>query len=768
MATATERFGAAPPIVIEGARVHNLKDVSLEIPKNAITVFTGVSGSGKSSLVFGTLAMESHRQLNETYPLHIRSLLPRYEKPEADLLDNLAVAIVVDQRPPGGNSRSTVGTMTDVHPLLRLLFSRAGHPVAGPSSAYSFNTPAGMCPECEGIGRAVRIDHDAFFDTSRSLSGGAVLFPLFAESSAFPYELYRRTGLLDPDKPLRDYTDREWEDLLRGGRDGTVKIELTAEEGGFSLGYEGLEDRFRRLYLNRDISAMSRRTREAVRAVTTEGTCPACDGRRLNPAALATRVAGRTIAEMTAMEAEDLVGVLEEVDHPQGTPIARAAARSVRRLCDIGLGYLSLDRETPTLSGGEAQRIKTVRHLGSALTGVTYIFDEPSTGLHPHDVGRLNRLLLRLRDRGNTVLVVEHDRDVIAVADHVVDMGPGAGSHGGRVVYQGDVDGLRRADTRTGQCLRRSTGLKEKVRTPTGALEITGATLHNLRDVSVRVPTGVLTVVTGVAGSGKSTLIGRVLVERHPGAVVVDQSAVSASSRSTPASYLGVMDVIRKRFAEASGAEPGLFSFNSKGACKACGGRGETVTEMAMMDPVTTVCEECGGSRFDAAVLEHRLRGKAITEVLAMTAEEARSFFTGRGERKVVRAMERLEEVGLGYLTLGQELSSLSGGERQRLKLATRLGETGAVYVMDEPTTGLHMADVEVLLGLLDRLVDEGNTVVLVEHDLDVLKRADHVIDMGPGGGRHGGRVLFEGTPAELAGRPDSVTAEHLRRDLEG
>ncbi|GAB3465428.1 excinuclease ABC subunit UvrA [Streptomonospora sediminis] len=745
------------PIVVQGARVHNLKDVSVEIPRNRIVVFTGVSGSGKSSLVFGTVATEAQRQLNDTYPLFIRGQLPKYEKPEADRVDNLSAAIVVDQKPVGGDSRSTVGTMTDIHPQLRLLFSRMGAPAAGMSSAYSFNTPAGACPECHGLGRTVGIDNDAFFDMSRPLNGGAVRFRLI-EGGMW-------SGVFDGDKPLADFTEREWRTLLHGGPDAPGKMPVETGNGTYHMNFEGLADRFTRLYLKRDLSGMSKRTREAVQEVIREGRCPECAGGRLNRAALDSRIGGRNIADWAAMEVDDLIGVLEEIDHPQGTPIAAAACAALRRLSDIGLGYLSLDRETPTLSGGEAQRIKMVRHLGSALVGMVYVFDEPSTGLHPHDVGRLNSLLRALRDRGNTVLVVEHDRDVIAVADHVIDMGPRAGTGGGHVVYEGAAAGLEAADTRTGRCLRRGTALKEAVRAPLGWLQVRGARRHNLKDVSVDIPTGNLTVFTGVAGSGKSTLVTDVFAGAHPEAVLIGQSAIAASTRSTSASYLGIMDALRKSFAAASSVEAGMFSFNSKGACTACGGRGETTTDMSFMDPVTMVCEACEGRRFDTSVLQYRLRGRNIAEVMAMTAEEAAAFLT---DSKATAQLGNLIDVGLGYLTLGQELSSLSGGERRRLKLATHLSKRGGLYILDEPTTGLHMADVDALLELLDRLVEARNTVVVIEHDLDVVKHADRVIDLGPYGGKDGGQVLFAGTPAELAGHPDSLTARHLRASLPG
>lgn len=740
-------------IEIRGARVNNLRNVDLSIPKNRLVVFTGVSGSGKSSLVFDTVAVESQRQLNETFSWFVRNRLPAYEKPEVDDLANLGAAVVVDQKPVGGNARSTVGTMTDIFPVLRVLFSRYGTPSAGYSYAYSFNDPAGMCPACDGLGRAVRLDLDAFLDEDRSLEEGAIRFPMFGVGT-WQWQIYARSGTFDPAKPVRDYTPAERELLLHGKG---FKVDVHGKNGTLNkVDYEGVVDRFTRLYLRRDLSGLAARTREAVRACVVEATCAACGGARLNEAALRTTIGPHTIADYARMEVTDLIGVLDGQDNP----VAATAAASLRRVERMGLGYLALERETSTLSGGEAQRLKMVRHLGSALTGMTYVFDEPSAGLHPRDVGRLNGLLRALCDKGNTVLVVEHDPDVIAVADQVIDMGPGPGVHGGRVVYQGPVAGLRRAATVTGRHLARRTPVKDGFRRPTGALRVAGARLHNLDDVTVDLPTGVLTCVTGVAGSGKSTLVGEVFAQEYPEAVVVDQGAIGVSARSSPASFLGVFDPVRTLFAKAGGVDPGLFSYNSAGACPLCEGRGEIHTDLAFMDPVTRVCEACGGSRYNPEALRHTLRGRTIVDVLALTAEQAVEFFP---EKAVNARLRTLVEVGLGYLTLGRPTSSLSGGERQRLKLAGELHRTGSVYVLDEPTTGLHAADVDTLMDLLDRLVDRGNTVIVVEHNLEVVKRADWVIDMGPGGGRHGGRVVFEGTPARLLTAQGSVTAEHLR-----
>ncbi|QCD59496.1 ATP-binding cassette domain-containing protein [Streptomyces hawaiiensis] len=744
-------------ITLTGARENNLKDVTLRIPKGRLTVFTGVSGSGKSSVVFDTIAVESQRQLNETYPWFVRNRLPKFERPHADGLEHLTPAIVVDQRQVGGHSRSTVGTMTDVYSVIRVLFSRHGTPSAGPATAYSFNDPSGMCPGCDGLGRTVRPDWDRILDPDRSLADGAVRFPPFA-AGTWQGQAYTNSADLDPHKPVGRFTAAEREFLMRG-QPGS-KVTVNGSGGTWTTEYEGLAVRFERLYLKRDLSAMSRKTRDLVREFTVEGTCPDCRGARLNAAALATRINGRSIADCTRMQVTDLIAALKEIDDPVAGPVASAAVAALERIEAIGLGYLSLDRETATLSGGEGQRLKTVRHLGSSLTGMTYIFDEPSVGLHPRDVGRLGDLLLRLRDKGNTVLVVEHDPDVIALADHVVDMGPGAGAGGGTVVFEGTPEELAASGTLTGRCLRTRTAVKDEVRRPTGELWVKGADRHNLRDVSARFPAGVLTAVTGVAGSGKSTLVGE-FTAAHEEAVVVDQSSIGISGRSTPATYLGIMDTVRKIFARGTGAEAGFFSFNSSGACGTCEGRGIIYTDLAFMDPVTTTCHDCEGRRFKEEVLRLTVRGSSIADVLEMTAEQALGFFDDTGVRRRLRA---LRDVGLTYLTLGRPLSTLSGGERQRIKLATRLHRTGAVYVLDEPTTGLHMADVEGLIALLDRLVDTGNTVVVVEHNLDVIARADWVIDLGPGGGRDGGEIVFEGTPRQLIAAKGSFTGEHLRR----
>ncbi|MGW4205727.1 ATP-binding cassette domain-containing protein [Streptomyces sp. NPDC004726] len=746
-------------IVITGARENNLRDVSLTVPKGRISVFTGVSGSGKSSVVFDTIAVESQRQLNETFTWFVRNRLPKYERPHVDAIDDLSVAIVVDQKPVGGNVRSTVGTMTDIYSVIRVLFSRHGAPSAGAATAYSFNDPAGMCTVCDGVGKTVRLDVDRGIDWSKTMNEGALLLPGLAVGT-WEWKLYAESGRFDADKPLGEFTEAERELLLYGA---DVKVRLEVKSGSFEMQLEGIVNRFTRLFLKRDTANLSEKRREAAARFTVQRPCGACGGARLNEAALATRIDGLNIADYTRMEVADLVEVLGRIDDPVAAPIAAAARERLERLVGIGLGYLSLDRETTTLSGGEGQRLKMVRHLGSSLTGLTFIFDEPSVGLHPRDVGRLNDLLIRLRDRGNTVLVVEHDPDVIAIADHVVDMGPGAGVDGGRVVYEGPGAGLRDADTLTGRCLRRRTPMKRSFRSPAGWLPVTAADLHNLKGIDVRFPVGVLTAVTGVAGSGKSTLVSEVFTAAHPEAIVIDQGAITASSRSTPASFLGVMDTIRKVFAKENGVQPGLFSFNSTGACQECSGRGIIYTDLAFMDPVTTTCHVCEGRRFHDDVLRHKVAGRSIVDVLDMTAAGAMGFFD---DEPLLRRLRTFNDVGLTYLTLGQPLSSLSGGERQRLKLATQLHRTGSVYVLDEPTTGLHMADVDTLVGLLDRLVDAGNSVICVEHNLDVVKRADWIVDLGPDGGKHGGELVFEGTPARLLDHRKSFTAEYLRRDL--
>ncbi|MET9103911.1 excinuclease ABC subunit UvrA [Streptomyces antibioticus] len=745
-------------IRVTGARENNLKNVSLTIPRGRLTVFTGVSGSGKSSLVFDTLAAEAQRQLNETFTAFVRTFLPDHGRPDVDAVENISAAVVIDQKRLGGNPRSTVGTITDINPLLRLLFSRAGDPAGLPPSTFSFNDPQGMCPTCEGLGTVVRPDLDALVDRSRSLRQGALLHPDFSNDTWY-WLSYTQSGLFDADKPLSEFSEREWQALLHG--ELPHKLRLDWQGNTLNVTYEGLVDKFTRLYIKKE--DMSERNRQVLRRFVHSAPCPDCGGTRLAPTALSTRIGGRHIADLTAMETERLTEILSGLDLPHVKPVLDDLVARLRHLLDIGLGYLSLDRETRTLSGGESQRIKTVRHLSSSLTEMMYVFDEPSVGLHPRDVHRLKELLLALRDKGNTVLVVEHDPDVMAVADHVVDMGPKAGTLGGTVVFEGTFAGLAEADTLTGRHLRRRLPLRTSPRRPTGTLTVTHATSHNLKDVTVGFPTGVLTVVTGVAGSGKSSLVNDEFLRQHPDAVVIDQSAVTAGRRSNTATYTGLSDPIRKLFAKANGVSASLFSANSKGACTNCQGLGVLYTDLAFLETLKSVCEVCRGRRFSEDVLGHRLRGRSISDVLEMTAAEAADFFT---EPKLRPVLHALNDVGLDYLRLGQPLSTLSGGECQRLKLATDLHRVGSVYVMDEPTTGLHMSDVQRLLGIVERLVDQGNTVIVIEHNLDVVRSADWIIDLGPEGGSGGGHVLFEGTPADLLKATDSHTAAYLRADV--
>jgi len=738
-------------IEVRGARENNLKDISLDIPKQMITVFAGVSGSGKSSLVFDTVAAEAQRQLNETFTLFVQGFMPHYGQPDVDRIEHLNAPIIIDQKRVGGGARSTVGTYTDIAGLLRLLFSRVGQPSAGPAYAFSFNTPQGMCPECEGIGKTVQADLDKLLDPSKSLNGGAILHPEF-KVGKWMWQMWSRSGLFDNDKPIADYTDAELQSLLYGA---DVKVSF----GAFGSKYEGLVERFTRMYVKKDAAAMSDRNRAVFEQFTTSQTCPACHGARLNQAALDCRIRGRNIAELSDLEATELITFLEGFTNPVAVKVATSLAERVRHLVDIGLGYLSLSRETSTLSGGESQRVKMIRHLGNSLTEMLYILDEPSVGLHARDVARLNRLLVQLRDKGNTVLVVEHDRDVMAIADHVVEIGPKAGVHGGEVVFEGSYEALTNTDTLTGQFLKQHLPIKQKVRPPTGQLTIKHATRHNLKIVTVNIPTGVLTVVTGVAGSGKSTLINDVFLAQHPDAIVIDQSRVTANSRSAPATYTGIMDDIRQTFAKANQVSASLFSFNSAGSCPNCNGLGVTYIDLAFMEGIATTCEICEGKRFKPEVLEYHLRGKTISDVLDLSVEEVLTFFT---EKKIKSVLQAMNDVGLGYLKLGQPLSTVSGGEGLRLKLATELHKKGSVYVMDEPTTGLHLSDIGRLMAIIDRLVDARNTVILIEHHLDVIRQADWIIDLGPEGGNAGGEVLFEGPPQELKGCTRSVTAQFL------
>ncbi|TVY02075.1 ATP-binding cassette domain-containing protein [Cohnella terricola] len=743
-------------IVISGARENNLKNVSLRIPKRKITIFTGVSGSGKSSIVFDTIAAESQRLLNENFSMFVRTFLPRFPQPDADALENLSMAVIVDQNRLGGGSHSTMGTITDISPILRLLFSRAGQPHVGPVNMFSFNDPQGMCPECNGIGRRLGVDMSKAVDKSKSLNEGAIMLPGYTVDS-LDWSMLVQSGPYDPAKKLSEYSDEELEQLLYG-----KARKVATQFGGkmINITVEGVIEKFTNKYIKQDLKTKSERTQQTVAPFITEGTCSSCHGARLGQAALNCRINGHNIAELSAMEVGQLIRVIREIDDAIAAPVVNALSERLQHLVDIGLDYLTLDRETDTLSGGESQRVKMVKHLSGSLVDVTYIFDEPSVGLHPRDVHRLNELLKKLRDKGNTVIVVEHDPDVIKVADHVVDVGPHAGSHGGTIVFEGTFQGLLESGTLTGTHMKRPLQLKNDCRQPTGKLPIKEATLHNLRNVSVDIPTGVLTLVTGVAGSGKSTLINDVFLGQHPDAIVIDQSAVGVSTRSNPATYTGIMDDVRKAFASANKVNQGLFSFNSKGACENCQGLGVVYTDIGYLDSVKLPCEVCGGKRFKEEVLEYKLNGKSIAEVLEMTVEQALDFFQ---LKEVVRKLQAMSDVGLNYITLGQPLSTLSGGECQRIKLASELHKKGSIYVMDEPTTGLHMSDIGHLLAIMNRLVDAGNTVIVIEHNLDVISQADWIIDMGPDGGSKGGQVVFEGTPSQIIHEQQSITGRYLK-----
>ncbi|QJD82849.1 ATP-binding cassette domain-containing protein [Cohnella herbarum] len=743
-------------IVISGARENNLKNVSLRIPKRKITIFTGVSGSGKSSIVFDTIAAESQRLLNENFSMFVRTFLPRFPQPDADALENLSMAVIVDQKRLGGGSHSTMGTITDISPILRLLFSRVGQPYVGPVNMFSFNDPQGMCPECNGIGRRLGIDMSKAVDMSKSLNEGAILLPGYSVSS-WDWNMIVQSGPFDLDKKISDYSDENLE-LLLYGKARKVKMDFAGKATNITV--EGVIEKFTNKYIKQDVKTKSERTQQSVAPYITEGTCSACRGARLSQAALNCRINGHNIAELSAMEVGQLIRVIREIEDSASAPVVKALAERLQHLVDIGLDYLTLDRETDTLSGGESQRVKMVKHLSGSLVDVTYIFDEPSIGLHPRDVHRLNGLLQKLRDKGNTVLVVEHDPDVIKVADYIVDVGPHAGSRGGNVVYKGSYQGLLESGTLTGTHMKRSLQLKQDCRHSSGKLSINDATQHNLRNVSVDIPTGVLTVVTGVAGSGKSTLINDVFLSQHQDAIVIDQSAIGVSTRSNPATYTGIMDDVRKAFASANKVNQGLFSFNSKGACENCQGLGVVYTDIGYLDSVKLPCEVCGGKRFKEEVLEYKLNGKSIAEVLEMTVEQALDFFQ---LKEVVRKLQAMSDVGLNYITLGQPLSTLSGGECQRIKLASELHKNGSIYVMDEPTTGLHMSDIGHLLEIMNRLVDAGNTVIVIEHNLDVISQADWIIDMGPDGGSKGGQVVFEGTPTQIIHAEKSITGKYLK-----
>jgi excinuclease UvrABC ATPase subunit len=766
-------------IRVQGARENNLKDISVEIPKRRLTVFTGVSGSGKSSLVFGTIAAESQRLINETYSAFLQGLMPTLGRPDVDVLDGLTTAIIVDQERMGANARSTVGTVTDANAMLRVLFSRIGKPHIGSAQAFSFNVPSvravgaitvekgagktekrvftvsgGMCPRCEGMGSVNDIDLSQLFDDTKSLSEGAVTVPGYTVDGWY-VRMFAAAGL-DPDKPIRKYTKQERHIFLHNE---PIKVKVA----GANLTYEGLVPKIQKSFLSKDVDAMQPHIRAFVERAVTFTTCPDCSGTRLNQAARSSKIKGINIADACAMQINDLAEWLHSVENPAVAPLLASLRHTLDSFVEIGLGYLSLDRPSGTLSGGEAQRTKMIRHLGSSLTDVTYVFDEPTIGLHPHDIQRMNELLLRLRDKGNTVLVVEHKPEMIAIADHVIDLGPGAGTAGGEVVFQGTIDGLRASGTLTGRHLSDRASLKPSVRAPSGVMEVRGASTHNLQDVDVDIPLGVLVVVTGVAGSGKSSLI-HGSVSGRDGVVSIDQTAIRGSRRSNPATYTDLLEPIRKAFAKANGVKPALFSANSEGACPTCSGAGVIYTDLGMMASVTTVCEECEGRRFQASVLNYRLGGRNIAEVLDLSVDEAVGFFgAGKAHTPAAHAiLRRMADVGLGYLRLGQPLTTLSGGERQRLKLATHMGEEGGVYVLDEPTTGLHLADLEQLLGLLDRLVDSGKSVIVIEHHQSVMAHADWIIDLGPGAGHDGGRIVFEGTPADLVAKRSTLTGEHL------
>jgi excinuclease UvrABC ATPase subunit len=770
-------------IRVQGARVNNLKDISVELPKRRLTVFTGVSGSGKSSLVFATIAAESQRMINETYSTFVQGFMPTLSRPEVDVLDGLTTAIIVDQERMGANVRSTVGTATDANAMLRVLFSRLGQPHIGSSNAFSFNVPSargggaitidrgaskartesrtftitgGMCPRCEGIGTVSDIDLTQLYDDTKSIAEGAITIPGYKVDSWWTVGIFTASGFVDPNKPIREYTKKELDDFL-------YKEPTKVKVNGVNLTYEGLVPKVQKSFLSKDPDGLQPHIRAFVDRAATFKACPECGGTRLSEGARSSRIGGINIADACAMQISDLAEWVRGLDEPSVAPLLTTLEQTLDSFVEIGLGYLSLDRPSGTLSGGESQRTKMIRHLGSSLTDITYVFDEPTIGLHPHDIQRMNDLLLRLRDKGNTLLVVEHKPEAIAIADHVVDLGPGAGTAGGEVMFEGSVDELRASGTITGRHLDDRASVKPSVRTPTGVLEVRGASTHNLQDVDVDIPLGVLVVVTGVAGSGKSSLI-HGSVSGRDGVVSVDQTPIRGSRRSNPATYTGLLDPIRTAFAKANGVKPALFSANSEGACPTCNGAGVIYTELGFMDTVATTCEECEGKRFQASVLEYHFGGRDISDVLAMSVTEAKEFF-GAGEARTPAAhaiLDRLADVGLGYLRLGQPLTTLSGGERQRLKLAINMAEKGDVYVLDEPTTGLHLADVEQLLGLLDRLVDSGKSVIVIAHHQAVMARADWIIDLGPGAGHDGGRIVFEGTPADLVAARSTLTGEHL------
>ena len=749
-------------IVVRGAHENNLKHVNIRIPHGKLVVVTGLSGSGKSSLVFSTIAVEAMRQLQDIFPMYVRSRMPHYEMPRAELINNLTTAVVIEQRQPGSDIRSTVATMTDIAPMLRLLFSRCAEPFVGDSSMYSPNDPRGMCPECSGLGKTVEFNFDQMFDMEKSLNEGAILFPGH-QVGTYQWQIYANSGRFDLDKKLKDYTPEEWEDFMHGSGQ---YVKIINGSGGpweeYALKFEGVADRLTRLYLKRDLTTLNKTAKKVIEEYTHEGLCPCCHGAKLNETILNSRLCGLNIAEVGDMEISDLPQWLDSITHPNGIAVAKKIKKAVESIEDLGLGYLNLNRPSVSLSGGEIQRLKMVRYLGSSLVGITYIFDEPSAGLHQRDIERLCRLLIRLRDRGNTVLVVEHDKTFIRLADQVIEMGPKAGRHGGEVVFQGSYEELLQTDTHTSRYLQRQIPFKENPRQAKDFIEIRNASLHNLKDVSVKIPQKVFTAVSGMAGAGKSSLICGELLKQYPKAIHISQGSIGKTSRSNPATYIGIMDPIRKMFAAANGVGAGMFSFSSEGACPVCGGKGEIKTEMAFLDPVTRPCEACGGSRYSQEALSYTLKGKNILQVLEMTIQEAYEFFE---EPAIRRKLATLIKVGMGYMTLGQPTTTLSGGECQRIKLASHLNGKNGVYILDEPTTGLHGEDVTLLLGLLNDMVDAGNTVIVIEHNLDVIRQADWVIDMGPEGGKCGGQVLYEGVPSGLLQCEASQTGRCLRAE---
>lgn len=746
-------------IIVKGARENNLKNISVKIPKKKITVFTGVSGSGKTSLVFDTIAAESQRLLNETYDSFIRHRLQQYGKPDVDSLENLAVAIIVNQKKIEGNARSTVGTLTDIYSLLRLLFSRIGQPFIGHSTAFSFNNPQGMCSCCEGLGKTSIVDLDELIDKERSLNEGAIKFPTF-EVGGWRWTRYVYSGLFDNDKKIKDYTENEWHNLVYAN-----DLKLTNPDQRFPKTgtYEGVLPRFERTFFKKDSKEIAGKNASRYKEVVKQGICPECNGSRLTPQVLSCKIEEKSIADCCNMQIDDLLKFIKTLKNESVTPLLDAISKNLENLLAIGLGYLTLGRETSSLSGGESQRIKLIRHLGSSLTDLTYIFDEPSVGLHPNDVQRLNKLLIELKDKGNTVLIIEHDPDVIAIADHIVDMGIGAGKSGGNIVYEGSFEGLKKAETATGNYLNRTNQLKTEYRKAKDHLSIPNSSLHNLKSISVQIPKEILTVITGVAGSGKSSLV-KSLANQYKDIVIIDQSALRGSKRSNIATYTGILDIIRKLFAQQNAVKQSLFSNNSDGACPECKGLGILSTDLAFLDAVEVRCEHCNGSGFKPEVLKYKLRNKSITDIMAMTISEANAFFS---ELEITQPLRRLCEVGLDYLTLGQSLNTFSGGERQRLKLATELGNKGNIYIFDEPTTGLHGSNISKLLKLFNRLVDNKNTIIIIEHNMDIISQADWIIDMGPGAGKDGGRIIFEGVPKDIIADKVSLTGKHLNRYLE-